>query len=211
MSGLRPFSIRLFLPDGAPDGLRLVERSNWTGCGVVCPRALFPQAKGRPEFARTGVYVLVGPSEAADLPSIYVGEGDPVLPRLEDHQRNKDFWTWLIVFVAKDINLNKAHVQYLEARLIELAREARRSRLENNNKPQRPALSESDAADAESFLEDMLGIYPLVGLSAFERPVVEDQKYCSCPPLPTLSGETNVKLCTEPWFHENETGRPLTL
>ncbi|OED37901.1 hypothetical protein AB833_21730 [Chromatiales bacterium (ex Bugula neritina AB1)] len=31
----RPFSIRLFVPDGDPDGLRMVERSNWTGVGVV--------------------------------------------------------------------------------------------------------------------------------------------------------------------------------
>ena len=27
----RPFSIRIFLPGGDPDGLRVVEKSNWTG------------------------------------------------------------------------------------------------------------------------------------------------------------------------------------
>lgn len=27
----RPFSIRIFVPDGDPDGLRMVEKSNWTG------------------------------------------------------------------------------------------------------------------------------------------------------------------------------------
>jgi len=25
------FSIKIFLPDGTPDGLRCVERTNWTG------------------------------------------------------------------------------------------------------------------------------------------------------------------------------------
>ena len=25
------FSIRIFLPDGTPDGLKLVEKSNWSG------------------------------------------------------------------------------------------------------------------------------------------------------------------------------------
>jgi len=36
----RPFSIRIFVPDGDPDGLRLVEKSNWTGLGVVFKRLL---------------------------------------------------------------------------------------------------------------------------------------------------------------------------
>ncbi len=27
----RPTSIRLFLADGTPDGIRIVEKSNWTG------------------------------------------------------------------------------------------------------------------------------------------------------------------------------------
>src|SRR4051794_18614545 len=81
----RGVSIRIFLADGLPDGLRVVEKSNWTGRAVVCPRSRFPEAKSRPEFERTGVYVLRGPSEAGDLPTLYVGEGDPTLPRLEQH------------------------------------------------------------------------------------------------------------------------------
>ena len=35
-----------------------------------------------------------------------------------------------------------------------------------------PALSEAETADAESFLADMLSIFPLVGLTAFEKTVV---------------------------------------
>ena len=31
----RGFSIRVFLPEGTPEGLRLVEKSNWTGRGIV--------------------------------------------------------------------------------------------------------------------------------------------------------------------------------
>jgi hypothetical protein len=28
---LSPFSLRIFVADGGPDGLRVVERSNWIG------------------------------------------------------------------------------------------------------------------------------------------------------------------------------------
>jgi hypothetical protein len=125
----RGFSLRIFLPDGTPDGLRIVEKSNWIGRGVICPRSQFREAKARPEFKKTGVYVLRGPSEEGDLPTVYIGEGDPALPRLERHFVNKDFWTSLILFTSKDENLNKAHIQYLEARLTALARGIR-SRVE---------------------------------------------------------------------------------
>ena len=53
----RPFSIHIFVPDGDPDGLRLVGKSNWTGVGVVFNRTNYKHVVSRPEFNRTGVYV----------------------------------------------------------------------------------------------------------------------------------------------------------
>lgn len=163
----KPYTIRIFLPAGDPDGLRTIEKSNWSGAGLVVPRALLNQAKQRREFARTGVYVLVGPPEESGLPRLYVGEGDPIGPRLDQHAARKDFWTSCIAFTSKDENLNKAHVQFLEARLIELARGAKRCALDNGNVPARPSLSEADAADAEGFLLEMLLCFPVLGIAAF--------------------------------------------
>jgi hypothetical protein len=128
--------------------------------------------KSRKEFSQPGVYVLVGPPEDGELPKVYVGEGDPVGPRLEQHYANKEFWTWAVFFVSTDGSLNKAHVQHLEAGLLEMARQAKRATLDNMNAPQKPALSEAETADAESFLADMLSIFPLLGLTIFEKTVV---------------------------------------
>jgi hypothetical protein len=163
------FSMRIFLPGGEPEGLRTVEKSNWTGQGLVFPRALLGEARRRAELRRPGVYLLWGPGESGSLPRLYVGEGDGVLPRLDQHARSKDFWTHAAVFTSKDQNLNKAHVQYIEARLIELASEAKRCELDNGNVPQLPALSEADVADAEGFLADLLLCLPVVGGHFFER------------------------------------------
>lgn len=168
---VRPFSIRIFCPDGNPVGLRIISKSNWTGCGLVCPRALLPAVKSRKEFSQPGVYVLVGPSDEGELPRIYVGEGDPVRPRLETHYAEKEFWTWAVFFVSTDCSLNKAHVQHLESRLLDLARQAKRATLDNMNAPQKPALSEAEVADAESFLADIMSIFPLLGLTVFEKAV----------------------------------------
>jgi len=93
-----------------------------------------------------------------------------MLPRLDQHAKSKDFWTYAVIFTSKDQNLNKAHVQHLEARLVALAMEAKRCELDNGNVPQVPALSEADAADAEGFLADLLLCLPVVGMSLFEKP-----------------------------------------
>ena len=163
------FSVRIFIPSGEPEGLRIVEKSNWTGQGLVFPRSLFAETRQRLELKRTGVYILWGPGESTQLPRVYVGEGDGVLARLDQHAKNKDFWTHAAVFISKDQNLNKAHVQYLEASLIALANEAKRCELDNGNVPQLPALSEADAADAEGFLDDVLLCLPVVGINFFEK------------------------------------------
>ena len=164
------FSIRIFLPDGTPDGLRLVEKSNWTGLGVVCPRSAFAEKKAGKEFTRTGVYVLTGPSEKSELPRVYVGQGDSVRPRLEAHHAKKDFWTTAIFFVSKDENLNRAHVQYLEAELVRLAAEAHRCELDNGNQPVCPSLSAADEADVQTFLDEMMLCFPVLGVTVFEKP-----------------------------------------
>lgn len=167
------FSLRIFVPGGELEGLRLVEKSNWNGNGLVCPRAVFVRAKSRAEFGKTGVYVLTGPGTDGNLPRIYIGEGDPTRPRLEQHYGKKDFWTTVFLFNSKDAYLNKAHIQYLEARLIALAAEAKRCELDNGNQPTLPSMSEADIAEAEGFLNEMLVCFPVLGLSVFEKPAKE--------------------------------------
>ena len=93
------------MPTGDPDGLRIVEKSNWPGVGVVFNRTNYKEVVGREEFDKTGVYVLVGTSEGSLLPTIYVGEGDPVKGRLNQHYGKIDFWDWAVFFVAKDVIL----------------------------------------------------------------------------------------------------------
>jgi hypothetical protein len=169
MSNQAPFSLRIFVADGDPDGLRLVERSNWIGKAVVFPRALYPTVRGRDEFQQTGVYLLLGPRTDGDGEMIYIGEGDPVRPRLENHYANKDFWTRAVFFVAGPGQLNKAHVQYLECQLVQRARAAKRMPLDNGNCPSEPTLSEADRADMDVFLANILGMLPVLGVHAFEK------------------------------------------
>ena len=166
----RGFSVNVFLPTGDPEGLKVVEKSNWSGRGLVIPRGIFPESRSRSELDSSGVYLLFGPSETSPLPMLYVGEGDPIKPRLNSHYNddNKAFWTHAVGFTSKDNNLNKAHIQHLESRLVSLAKEAKRCELANGNQPNPPSLSEADEATAEAFLDDMLLCLPILGYSVFE-------------------------------------------
>jgi Domain of unknown function (DUF4357) len=166
----RATSIRIFLADGTPDGLRIVEKSNWTGRALMISRAQYPEVRSRDEFARPAVYLLRGESQSrGSVSRVYIGEADVARARIDSHLKTKDFWNDLILFTSKDENLNKAHVRYLEARLVGIAREAKQAELDNGTIPQLPVLSEAETADAEAFLEDMLLIYPVLGVSAFAR------------------------------------------
>lgn len=166
-----PFTIRIFVPDGDPEGIRLIDRMNWTGVGVAFPRTKWSEVRQRTEVQRTGIYILRGyVGEEADLPTLYIGQGDSVRARIDNHVQEKDFWDWGIVFVSASSGLNRAHVTWLEYALVRRANEARQCHLDNSNVPQEPALTEAEKADTQAFLKEVLQILPLVGLRAFEFP-----------------------------------------
>lgn len=146
--------IRLFLVDGKPNGLRTLEISNMTIHSTIFPRTQLDMFAKREAAYKPGVYLLLGTD--VDDPEqlvLYVGEGDPVLPRLKSHSNNKDFWTEAIVFSSKDGYLTKTQIQYLEAELYALAKEAFRTKLDNTQCPTKPNISEVDEAEVSQFLE----------------------------------------------------------
>ena len=191
-----PFTLRIFVPDGDPEGVRIIDRMNWTGLGIVFPREKWPATKQRSEFSRPGVYILTGYRSAEDeLPTIYIGEGDVLRSRIDSHFQNKDFWDRGIVFTASNNSLNKAHVRWLESALVSRAAQAKRCLLDNGTEPQQVGLSEAERADTEAFLREVLQILPLVGLRAFEipKPVVTPQ---AAPTPPTSEGGSKGVLDT---------------
>ena len=167
------FSVKIFVPAGDPEGLRVVEMSGWNGKGLVFPRSLLSDVKKRPELQQAGVYVL-WEVRSIGLIRAYIGEGTQLLPRLESHAKGKEFWTHAVAFTSKDQSLNKAHVQHLEARLVELASQSKRCTLQNANVPKEAALSEADRADAELFLAEMRHCLPIIGVNFFENRPFED-------------------------------------
>jgi len=163
-------TIHIMLADGTTDGLKVVLKDNWSGQALMFAKSEYRSARRRLEGAGAGVYVLFGQYEGDSLEyRLYVGESDQIGRRLAGHVRqDDDFWTKAIAFTGA--GLNKAHIRYLEGRLLRLARQAERCEIKNVGAGSpAPSLSEMDRASADAFLADMLTIYPLLGLRAFER------------------------------------------
>ena len=154
-------TIKLFLPYGDPKRLRTAEISNWNGKAVAGPRAELDVLLNRSELEQSGVYLLIGTDPESGNPMCYIGEAEIIKDRLKQH-RGKDFWVQAIVFVSKDENLTKAHIRYLEGRLIEGAVKAGRV-LVSNSQASGARLPESDREDMEVFLNKIRQLLPVLG------------------------------------------------
>ncbi len=160
-------SLELYFIDGRPDGMLTAEVFNWTGHVLMAPRTQIGDALRRREADYAGVYLLIGENEQG--PMSYIGEGEVISDRIRNHDGKKDWWTKAVLITTGANNLNKAHIKYLEARLIEEAVEIGRMPLENGNTPSRPGLSEAAIANMEGFLDYLFLVLPAIGVDMFVR------------------------------------------
>ena len=154
-------TIKLFLVYGDAKRLRTAELSNWTGKAVAGPRSELDGVLGRDEAEKSGIYFLSGTDSESGKSAVYIGEAESIRDRLRGHL-DKDFWNHVIFFISKDENLTKAHVRYLEGRLIEQAKAAGRV-LVMNGQSSGSRLPESDREDMEIFLERIHQLMPVLG------------------------------------------------
>jgi hypothetical protein len=152
----------------------IAEIGNWNGKVLAAPRGKLRELLKRSEVSRTGIYVLTGPDpERLDGTIAYIGEADDVAARLLTHLRSgdNDFFTRLAVVVSSDDNLTKAHVRFIESRLIRLARQAGAASLINGTDPDSQRLPEADRADMEFFVEQLTLMPPIVGFDLFRHSI----------------------------------------
>jgi len=158
-------TLELFFIDGKPDGMLTAEVFGWTGHILVAPRTRLPEALKRKESSYTGAYILLGETEAGAL--AYIGEGENIANRIKSHDAKKDWWTRVILITSAANNLHKAHVQYIEARLVQEGLNAANTKLENSTNPALPSLSEAAQANMETFIEQILMVLPAVRVDLF--------------------------------------------
>lgn len=158
-------TVTLHLVNGTPDGIRIATDTDWIGEILMAPRTLIAEALERPEAKRTGIYILTG--EKQGKPVAYIGESRKIGQRIKNHDQKKDWWTEMILAVSP--RFNTAHAQYLESRLMEIAKEVNQVKLENENQPSVVELSEPEEATAKSFLTRLQTVLPVLCVDMFTR------------------------------------------
>ena len=189
-------TVKIFLVQGSPSSVRTAELSNWTGKAVAGPRSQIEDILKREEANKPGVYFLTGVNPETGRNKVYIGEAEVIKNRIKGHM-SKDFWKTVVFFVSKDENLTKAHIKYLEGKLIEIARSIGRYELENAQSSG-SHLPESDAADMDIFLFKMEQLLPILG-QEFLKPVVKyesskkksDLLYCKIKNLKATGRQTD--------------------
>lgn len=164
-------TIKIFLVHADPKRLRTAELSNWTGKALAAPRKEFDDLMSRDESKGSGIYFLTGADPETGRIVVYIGEAEAIKDRVKSHLE-KDFWNHIIFFVSKDENLTKAHIRYLEGRLIEQAKAAARA-LVTNSQGSGAKLPESDREDMEIFLEKIHQLLPALGADFLVPTTVE--------------------------------------
>ena len=158
-------TLKVFLAHGDPKRLRTAELSNWTGKAICGPRSEFERVLQREEAENSGVYFLTGIEPESNKSAIYIGEAETIRNRLKSHV-SKDFWNTVTFFISKDESLTKAHIKYLEGRLIDIAKATERY-VVVNSVGSGAKLPESDREDMEIFLQKIQQMLPILGIEAF--------------------------------------------
>lgn len=188
-------TIEIFLPDGNPSGIWAVSIMGKSILATVSPRNnLENLVTTRPEVQKQGIYILAGIDVETLRHIIYIGQSENVWQRLRQHNddSSKDFWERTIIFTSNDSNFNKAHAQYLESRLINLANDSKRATIKNGNTPSPLGLSESHRAYMEEWLSWIKLLLPVLG-------------YNFAVPVPVIVQENNVQQETSEIPEENIT------
>jgi hypothetical protein len=161
-------TIKIFLIDGEPNGRMSCELSNWSGKAYKIPRIKIKECTDRDDLTSTGVYLLFGKNDDGK-DQVYIGEAESILKRLNQQLTQKDFWNEAIAFISKDENLNKAHIKYLENRLHDIAKSAKRYEVDNSIVPTQSSISESDRAEMEEFIENIKMLVNTLGHKVFDE------------------------------------------
>ncbi len=191
-------TVKIFLAQGSPTSVRTAELSNWTGKAVAGPRSQIEEILKREEANNPGVYFLTGVNPETGRDKVYIGEAEVIRKRIKGHM-GKDFWKTIVFFVSKDENLTKAHIKYLEGKLIETAKSVGRFELENAQSSG-SHLPESDAADMDIFLFKMEQLLPILGQeflkSVVRKEVIKksDLLFCEIKNLKAIGRQTDNGL-----------------
>ncbi len=179
MSQDAPRTITIFLVNGNPNGIKMLELSNRTIKAYVLPRIILGEAKKLQELNQPALYLLFDKENT----KAYIGESENCYERIKNHDQSKDFWETAVAFIAKDKSLEKGDIKYLESLAVETSKNANRMETINKTIPPRNNLHPFKVSTVNEFFEDVVLLTSTLGHPVFDKVQTEgindaDLWYC---------------------------------
>lgn len=148
--------------NGKPDGIRSIRKNLSTMTTYVIPRSLLGEARSISGINRPGIYYLINESDDNKIAQIYIGQTRNGVVRLDDHNRQKDFWNKAIMFLAESKTFTLDMISGLEKFAIIKAQESKRYKVENTVVP-KYEIDEYDLASVEEIYDEIQFIMATLG------------------------------------------------
>ncbi len=161
--------LTLILRNGNSTGIIECSIDEWYGISYKIPRNKISNAKDLKCINNTGLYILFGEEEFTAGRIAYIGEAEDIYNRLQQHNKNKDFWNECITFMSENNSLNKAHIKYIEHELYNLAKSTKRYIIKNESNPTKSSLGSADQIRAIKFIERIKIITSMLGYRLFDE------------------------------------------
>jgi len=164
MSNAKAKTINLLLEDGTLKGVISMQDSSWnSGELYSAPRESVDLLLNSEACSKFGVYLLLSEDQ------VYVGQSSDLAQRIKQHVLKKDWWERVVILTKTDNSLNKAHIDYLESKLISKAANANKLDCDNKKNGNKTNVSRFDEVMLEQYLDEALFLMELIGITVFSH------------------------------------------
>jgi len=154
-------------------GIKKISSRTSPLLAFIVPRNKINVFRGFNNFSqRAGVYILFNKKQD----KIYIGQtGNDFSSRLYDHDRNRDFWDTVFVFITESASLTLTHAKYIESLLIERA-QSLGINMDNVQDSNMPDISRYDEMDCKNWEKQIVDITKMFNLTIFQTPTNESSE-----------------------------------
>lgn len=113
------------------------------------------------------VYFLFDSSDA-DSKKVYIGQSMNGITRIYDHVRNKDFWTYCLLFVTDNNSFDKLSIDYMEHAFIKKFKKSSFMLMNKDLRTNEPNISIYDRPNLDAYIEQIEFLLNAEGVSLQE-------------------------------------------
>ncbi|RRC93053.1 GIY-YIG nuclease family protein [Erysipelotrichaceae bacterium OH741_COT-311] len=165
-------NFNLFLMDGEVTGRIKCTLLNWTGLAYKIPRSLLDSCKIRQDLKQSGVYFLFFKNDDGQ-DEVYIGQAgvrknkECILHRVLEHLKDEFYFTDVVILTTQNNSFGPTEISYLENKFTNLAKEAQRYIVKNENEPNPGNVTEEKESELEDFVEYSKMVLGVLGYKIF--------------------------------------------